>query len=294
MFKRLASVATQTIQSPKGHPKQDLFAPAGGKLPLFFVHIPKTSGSSWNSALSAAYGADNFHEHAEYVLPRLLDGRDATLRVDGVSGHIPVNTWRKHRGTSAYGLITVLRDPWARLVSHINWIDRFNNGKTLSGHGAQTEKLAHVAGLIAQTDFENRASLKHFLDHTHDAGLFTAFDNLQVRMLFWGKGKPMEGAVTNATTGAALRGLNQFAGFGFCEDGDAFLGQVMTALGVNAPAPLPHDNKGPLKRVHRDMHIARDVLHPWIAHDIALYRRARALAAERDAQTGGALLLSPS
>ena len=290
MFKRLSSAVTRTAKPTRtGHPKQDLFVPTGQKTPLFFVHIPKTSGSSWNTSLAAAYGTNNFHEHGEHALPRLLDGRDPSIMADGVSGHIPVNNWRRYPGTKPYGLITVLRDPWARLVSHLNWIDRFNHGKTLDGHGAQGEKIAHVAGLIAQTDFENRASLKNLLDHTHDKGQFSAFDNLQVRMLFWGNGKPMDGSVTNATTTAALRGLRQFAGFGFCEDGDVFLNQVMASLGVAAPAPLPHDNRGPLKRVRTDMHIARDVLNPWVVQDAVLYRRARALNAERIAQDGGAL-----
>ena len=292
MFKRRSPT---TKAPPKAAPKtgvakQPLFVPAGHKKPLFFVHIPKTSGSSWNSALAAAYGAENFHKHAEWALPGLLDASKPTIQADGVSGHIPVNKWRHYTGATAYGLITVLRDPWARLVSHINWIDRFNHGKSLAGQGQQAEKLAHVSGLIARTDFENRASLKTFMDQTHDKGLFTAFDNLQVRMLVWGKINAMQGSVSHAYTGAALRGLRQFSGFGFCEDGNVFLNQVTTVLGVTAPVPLPHDNKGPIKRVHTNMHIARDVLHPWIVHDSSLYRRARALNAERQAETGGSLL----
>ena len=70
--------------------------------------------------MNETYGAENFVEHVEHQLPKLLDGSAKGILCDGVSGHIPYNNWRRYQQTHAYGTLTVLRDPWARLVSHIN------------------------------------------------------------------------------------------------------------------------------------------------------------------------------
>ncbi|WP_368188436.1 sulfotransferase family 2 domain-containing protein [Aestuariibius sp. HNIBRBA575] len=262
-------------------PGQPAFVPRGKQRPLFFVHIPKTSGSSWNSLLEDVYGRRNFISHAEFHLPNIKAGNDSPKTLDCVSAHIPLNNWRRQAGTEAYGLITILRDPWARLVSHVNWIDRFNNGKDMSGQGNHADKVAHMASLIAQTDFEDRKSVQYFFDHAHDAGHYAHFDNLQVRMLYRGKLRQMEAPISPELTQGALRSLKSFDGFGICEDGNRFQNELLQDLGQPVRAEVPHKNKSSLSKLRVDHHIARDVLQPWLAADQTLYRRARAWAAER-------------
>lgn len=283
MFSR-GNKSTPSGPEPSGTPVP--FTPQGDKRPFFFLHIPKTSGSSWNAVLGQVYGDGNFVEHAEYQMPKLLDGTATGQVCDGVSGHIPFNNWRRYPQTQAYGVLSVLRDPWARLVSHINWIDRFNHGKSLDAHGRQAEKLAHVAGLIDKTDFENRASIEAFRDGLHGPGFYPAFDNLQVRMLYCGPDHQMKMDVTREATDAAFDALSSFDGFGFCEDTAAFQGFVLASLNAPPSQRPPHENKGPLSRAHAGQDIARDVLEPLFAQDAVLYRRARALYAHRIAVHG--------
>lgn len=248
--------------------------------PIFFLHIPKTSGSSWNALLRDAFGDDNFQEHVEYLLPLLLRREREPLRADCVSAHIPLNNWRRYRGTDAYERVTVLRDPWARLVSHINWIDRFNHGKTLEGQGPQREKIAHVAALIDATDFTDRASLIGFRDRLHDKGMFASFDNLQTRMLYQGPQKQMQMAVGKGETEAALEALNGFRSFGFCEDGAAYQNRFLAELGRAPLSEATHENRGPRRCIEAGNDLAREVLSPWFEADQVLYDGARKLAAQ--------------
>lgn len=262
----------------------------GHAFPFFFLHIPKTAGSSWNEVLRSAYGADHFVEHIEHHLPALLDGAQGTQKKNCVSGHVPLNNWRGYPGQGAYARMSILRDPWRRLVSHINWIDRFNHDHPFAGHGKDVAQLRHVAGLIAETDFESRASLTMFLSRLHDAGHFFTFDNLQTRMLYVGPENHRFCPVSPSLLRAANAEMARFEALGVCEDLDGFQSDFLGFLGLPSQGSAPRVNTARIDRVRPDMHVARDVLHSLIAFDSALYRRARALIDERRALFGSAIL----
>lgn len=245
--------------------------------PALFLHIPKTSGSSCNRLLREVYGAANFIDHAEYRLPAILSGRMPPLRVDGVSAHVPLCRWSLYRGSDAYARVTVLRDPWSRLVSHINWHARFLQGKPLP-RGATAGALARVVAVLGQTDFDSRSDLLRLLRAVRQESRdFNAFDNLQVRMLMTGPPRvayrPQIGA---AEVAMALTNLRGFALVGFCEHQAMFRQRMLTLLGADAAGGAPvRENVGSLEILSPGNVLARQVLAPWVALDQALYEGAR-------------------
>jgi hypothetical protein len=253
------------------------FRPRGRMAPLVLLHIPKTSGSSCNRLLADLYGADNFIDHAEYRLPGILSGRTPPMRVDGISAHVPLCRWALYRGSDAYARVTVLRDPWARLVSHINWHARFLQGKPLP-QGGTSGAVARVVGALARTDFESRESLLRFIEAVRQESRdFNAFDNMQVRMLMTGPPRitfrPEIGAGEVAMALANLRG---FALVGFCEDQAAFRDKLWALLDVPVrPADPVRENVGSLRWLSPHNVLAREVLAPWVALDQQLYDAAR-------------------
>ena len=94
-----------------------LFDPKGPERPLFFLHIPKTAGSSNNVFLARLFGEDQFQAHIENLLPGLMAGEAPPLTQSCLSGHVPLWAWMLYRGSDAFDRVTLLRDPWARLVS---------------------------------------------------------------------------------------------------------------------------------------------------------------------------------
>lgn len=271
-----ANIVTASPAAPLPLQRMVPFAPQGRLRPLIFLHIPKTSGSSCNRLLADLYGDDNFIAHAEYRLPRLLSRRAPTQLADGLSAHMPLCRWSLYAGSAAYDRMTMLRDPWARLVSQINWIGRFLQGRPMP-RGATADALSRVVSVLGRTDFDSRASMLSFIAAVREeADAFNSFDNLQTRMLYLGHPRatyrPQIGADEVAMAIASVR---EFALVGFCEDQPTFRDRLVRFLGVSAPSADPvRENVGSVRLLSQDNSLAREVLAPWVVLDQQLYDAA--------------------
>lgn len=257
------------------------FAPAGRIMPIFFLHIPKTSGSSVNAFLKALYGEDNFIEHAEYKLPHLLSGRLPTMVCDCVSAHIPLFAWHLYPETAVYRRVTLLREPWERLVSHVNWINRFNHDKELPTVGPKAAPLKHVSAVLRETDFGDEASIRRLFDEANAQVQFTDWDNLQVRMLLTGNMQAMTKPLGEADAENALGNLAQFFVYGFCENNGGFQADLVRALGRDDSIGEVRENPGAMQVLKADNTLAREIFAPWIEWDRQLYDRAQKIARQR-------------
>jgi hypothetical protein len=260
------------------------FAPRGSLAPLYFLHIPKTSGSSVNRFLSLVYGADNLVTHAEYLLPRLLDRSEPTRRVDCVSAHVPLCRWSLYHGSEAFGRATILRDPWQRLVSHVNWTSRHNHGEPVPTQGRGGIATQKVVAALAETDFGRREDLQRLFDVVQSEPDFILFDNLQVRMLTPGNPRSDLQRPDQATLRRAQSQLRAFDAIGICEDQAAFQSRILAIIGSDARADPIRENIGQPLALTPDNEIARAVFAPWIELDQALYDSAVRMLRKRNAQ----------
>jgi hypothetical protein len=270
-----ASLAKKSVVPLRGQSawRQEPFLPAGKAKPLFFMHIPRSSGASLCAWLRRLYGEEGVLDRAE----RELQGRARQPRIsDCVAGVIPLMRWDVYPGSEAYARVTVLRDPWARLVSQINWVDRFNNGVPFPEVGPQAEALRSMAYDVAQTDFSSRTSIERFcrLARPVEGG----FDNLQVRMLLTGTMSAMVKPLFAKDLDCALQNLKDFALVGFCEEQGAMQRGLATLVDVPAKPELLFEEAGkPLKLTLRN-DLAREVMQRWFAADQELYNCARDIA----------------
>ncbi len=94
--------------------------PDDGKPVIYFLHIPKTSGSSFHLFLKDAFGADNMAPFRAWDEVQSFSGPASNWKV--WSGHfggmlpLILPTWPR--------MVTILRDPIDRAVSHINQLRR--------------------------------------------------------------------------------------------------------------------------------------------------------------------------
>jgi hypothetical protein len=129
------------LREPRVRPRRQ--EPESKSLPLIFVHVPKTGGSTVGSVLRLAYpgksvpslgnGLTNPHETQARV-ERLAA---ATRRVRAITGHAPFGLLKAQFGEGAR-FATVLREPVDRTLSHYFWLtgaddDRVHLFPTRSG-----------------------------------------------------------------------------------------------------------------------------------------------------------------
>ena len=110
---------------------------------MFFVHIPKTAGTSFRKAAESFYGSDNVlydysyssHETSHLINDLIYNKKDSFLLKKYVqendhvflSGHVPANKYIHVFG--ARNTLTFLREPVQRVVSEYNHFVRHNGYK---------------------------------------------------------------------------------------------------------------------------------------------------------------------
>ncbi len=248
------------------------FTPKGSALPVFFLHIPRSSGGTVLRYLVQLWGADTIVSGADALLPGLLARRSETQVADVVAGHIPLVRWEFFTGSAAYRRITVLRDPWARLVSQINAVSRYNDGEPFPD-GPSGAALRTMAAAVARTDFASRPSMERLVRLW--SPVEGGFDNLQVRMLLTGSMSSMVKSLTARDVDRAVQNLESFAVVGFCEDQAAVQRKLATLAGAKAAPMVTFENAGKASVLSVRNDLAREVLEPWYLFDSELYQRAK-------------------
>jgi hypothetical protein len=251
--------------------------PKGERPPLFFMHIPKTSGSSINSILKVIYGEDNFVEHIEALNRRANKKHlDITKQVDCVSGHVYLGRWLRFAGAEQYALATILRDPWKRLVSHINWMDRFNQGVDREALLRLDPPAQRAIRILAVTDFEDRRSIVRMRNRISKQPRWSLFDNLQTRMF---SKNSIHEVLTQQSVERAIDAMGQFVAIGICDDQAAFSARISDFAKVKTALENVHANAAPTSaRLSTSNDVARAALEQWMQFDAVLYERTLNLA----------------
>jgi Galactose-3-O-sulfotransferase len=89
---------------------------------IFFIHIAKTAGSSFNLFLKRHFEGEDHCE--QYLNPYGFISEFNHLRnLDYISGHLGLDVFiRNGFPRNDYFLITFWREPIAQLISHLNWV----------------------------------------------------------------------------------------------------------------------------------------------------------------------------
>ena len=231
---------------------------------LFFMHIPKTGGTSMNAMLASTF--ENSFDHLEGQEPDALRSIFALRHPPSLflSGHILFSSVATLLDTIPTRLATLVREPVDHLVSHVSWLFRIGQDPALL---AVHHPLVQEAALrIGAMDPSSESSVQAWLD-TFTPTDRELFFNTQTRYLGAGSAGEM---MTADRLQAARDNLSRFDVVGRLEAPELFVRRMERVLGATL-GPIPHFRANPDVERFRVLSRHRDRLAPLIELDEVVY-----------------------
>ena len=233
---------------------------------LFFMHIAKAAGSSLNRFIQSQYPRRRSRTHIE-----TSDFRsDSTFsaRYDYLSGHVRLHEARRRMNIDDFLWITLLRDPYSHLASHLAWVRYIGEEPESDFFLNHPLTIRQLAQELAAVDFADTAALVALIGGDNPVTL-NLFDNCQTRYLL--PGHRVE-RLTIDDARLALDMLKRFDLVGLVEQYDDFVSRLCSLMDWKLPPGTERVNVQP-KRYGLDVNnpAVRQALHPFVQCDLVLY-----------------------
>jgi len=241
---------------------------------LFFMHIAKTAGTTLNEFLTPHFAPQRVLTHVESSQFRQHAGFGS--RYDFLSGHVRLLAAEAHIDLRAFRWLTILREPFEHLASHLCWVRSIGIDQTNAFHRSHPEEIRQLSIEMQRVDFRRPTEVQDYLLRIGIHGR-NLFHDCQTRYLVRAD---LSGGLDAAALDCAKRNLRRFDLVGTTEDLSAFLQHLCRMMNWEVPARTEwrnvHTERFGLDPTNPAM---RAALAPFVRHDQALYRLATALAA---------------
>ncbi|AZG78084.1 sulfotransferase family 2 domain-containing protein [Methylocystis rosea] len=149
-------------------------------VPVFFIHIPKTAGTSVNDLLSSLYAPAETAQHIE--LHCEWHKSDFWTRFPFVSGHVAYEVVRQFV-PAHFKIVTFLRDPLQHLMSVIRYQYAITAPEGEDLFGYVSPELRSISERMHEVDFTNPGEFERWLTNVLAEGQhgLNLFDNMQTR-----------------------------------------------------------------------------------------------------------------
>lgn len=234
---------------------------------LLFMHIPKAAGSYVNRYFAQHFSNDRHAVHIESN-PDWEKDPDRIRRLDFVSGHVTLPRLASKLNVEDYIKVTVVRDPFAQVVSHLAWIRRLADAEEearLKSHPAYIQAFAHK---LAAVDLASPAAIRSVIADFDEAEN-RLVENCQTR--YFTAVEPGR-KVTDDDGKKAVVASESFDVIGSTRGIDRFLRTVAERMGWPVPAQRPRENvsRG-YYGLDPDNPEHREALRPLVCRDLGLF-----------------------
>ena len=232
---------------------------------VLFMHIPKTGGTSFNTFVRNHFPEGSTVIHMEDIDPD--DQRALAQQKIYLAGHLPLRLIKERFDLSRFDLITMLRDPYRQLHSHVSWVKNIGADPGSDYFQKHHELFQDLALRLNRTDFSIVDDLPS-LTRDLPANLCSLFDNNQTRHFL----ETEPAAVTEAHLFAAIDNLDCFKLVGTTEKYDEFTAAFCSLYDIGSPARGERFNESRSQRLFDcDDPSARSRLLPLVQYDLRLY-----------------------
>jgi hypothetical protein len=233
---------------------------------LFYMHIAKAGGSTVNRYLLGHYDERRARVHIESA-PEWPQNAKLLEGYDFLSGHISLRALDAQLDARRFRLVTVVREPWSHLVSHLAWVRRLaepGEERRLKAHSAPIQAFALK---LAQCDFAEAASVHEMVTSLGQEERIIV-DNCQVRYF----AKVPGPWATAADLEEAIGATSRFEHIGLTGDLDGFFAAVASSMGWPEPAAAGRENvSGNFFGLEDAGEDVKAALRPLICFDEQLY-----------------------
>jgi len=237
------------------------------KKKIFFLHIPKAGGTSLNEMLALNFQQSKTKFHIEGDRENKYRNINVT-ELDFLSGHIRLHEIIKHLTLNDFLRITILRDPFNQLCSHINWLKFISEDPKGSFFRGHPQPIQEISLKIREINFSNTSEIVSFFYKLSPLGN-QLFNNCQTRYLL---NTTAPHILDNKHAALAIMTLHFFDIIGTVEHYDSFLQKISDTLGWETKIELIQSNALNNKYgIEKESQRLKEILYPLITADQILY-----------------------
>lgn len=243
---------------------------AGPARKLFYMHVAKTGGTSFNAALERLFPAGSAYVHIENRLHADAAAVAPLHDARFISGHVTYPLYLRFFGADRHFRLATLRRPMPHLWSHLNWVRHLTDPGQEAFLAGHPDWVRDSSLKIRATDFHDAASVEAFVASLTPPER-SLFDNCQTR--YFAGGAEAHGGDRRPWLAQALRHLEAFELVGLTEQLDDTYALLCIRLGIDIPdSGFPRLNRASNAGSHEDLPAdALQRLAPLIRQDYELY-----------------------
>ena len=235
--------------------------------PVFFMHIPKTAGTTFNATVEPLFRETDVAIHIE-SRPEIKWHDLAEKQY--VSGHLTLDKiCALYGGHDLPRLVSIIRHPLPHLHSHFAWVKGLGVKKVQSLYDDHPECIRVLSDRFNQIDL-NDQNLLHDVVNNLKGFELEFFDNLQTRYFL---DYPVE-RVQQRDLERALENVEKFDLVGTTEQFPDFLTEFLKMSGINYQPERKRRNSSILKPLFdiEDPEVQK-IIDPLIRFDLLLYQK---------------------
>ena len=236
--------------------------------PICFMHIPKTAGTSFNSFARSCFAGDRFFTHIERLDEKAL--HSGVDQAQFLAGHLPLYELGSLVDLSRYDLISIIREPYSHLHSHLNYVRGVRPGSRFEIHYGfrHNETVKALSDELNRVDFSDFDEINDFVAGLHDYQR-DFFDNIQTRYFL--DYRPER--VGEEELQRACDNISRFSSVGLTEAYDHFKNQFCHSIAITSGEQKLQSNKSEHYQLfdlaEPDVKAA---LRPLVEYDLKLYK----------------------
>ncbi len=233
---------------------------------VFFMHIPKTAGTSFNTFSRSYFPQDKTIIHIESedkeTYPILEKEKNY------LSGHLSIQKIKESFDVSRFDLHTIIREPYSHLHSHLRWVKRLGADRKSGFFKKHHNTIQDISIKLNETDLTIGNNLRALIGNLKGIEL-DFFDNLQTRYFL--DYRPEKVEISDFVD--AKKNISLFKSIGLTEKYPQFIQNFCNIYQMeNIKKPSTPLNKSSYRRLfdYDDLKV-RSILAPLVEADLLLY-----------------------